>query len=170
MANKARTPMTTAEEIIAWAEKTREANGEAFTMLNKDEQLLIAKFMLAMRDHIKTLQSNAPTPPPADAEPPSTGESECKGEDPETPEPDGPEGEPAPEPVPEEEILVRDINDKRQTNMEFFRANNISMQRAFELYERWEDVDPANRMIQDPKRKVWLKSAAFAFWLNMPHE
>lgn len=168
MANKARTPMTTAEEIIEWAEKTRDANGEAFTMLNKDEQLLIAKFMLAMRDHIKMLQNTEGTKQdaPADAEPPSTGESECKGEDPETPEPDGTD----PEPVPEEEILVRDINDKRQTNMEFFKANNVSMQRAFELYQIWEDVDPANRMIQDPKRKVWLKSAAFAFWLNMPHE
>ena len=164
MANKARTPMTTAEEIIEWAEKTRDANGEAFTMLNKDEQLLIAKFMLAMRDHIKTLQNNLFGKPdaPSEATHPQTAEATkaenladetCKDES-----------------APEEEILVHDINDKRQTNIEFFKANNVSMQRAFELYQIWADVDPANRMIQDPKRKAWLKSAAFAFWLNLPHE
>lgn len=164
MANKARTPMTTAEEIIAWAEKTREANGEAFTMLNKEEQLLIAKFMLAMRDHIKTLQNNLFGKPdaPSKATHPQTAETtktenladECRKT----------------ESAPEKEILERDIPDKRQTNMEFFKANNISMQRAFQLYQTWANVDPSNRIIMDEERKAHIKSASFAFWLNLPHE
>ena len=61
---------TKPEEVIAWAEETRAGNGEAFTMLKKEEQLLIAKFILAMRDHIKKLQSDgrdAKTEPPPTA-------------------------------------------------------------------------------------------------------
>jgi len=147
---------------MVWAEKTRDANGEAFTMLNKDEQLLIAKFMLAMRDHIKMLKSGEGNEKvPAEADHPQTADT-GKGE-PTTP----PEKE---EVAEEDEIIERDIPDKRQTNMEFFKANNISMQRAFELYQTWADVDPANRIIMDEKRKAYIKSAAFAFWLNLPHE
>ena len=150
MANKTRTPMTTAEEIIAWAEKTREANGEAFTMLNKEEQLLLAKFILAMRDHIKTLQNgtaeSAPKEEPKEA---PTDTVEAKNEC---------------------DLIERPFIDRRQTNMEFFKANDIPMQRAFQLYQTWADVDPENRTIMDEKRKAYVKSAAFAFWLNLPHE
>ena len=146
--------MTTAEEIIEWAEKTREANGEAFTMLNKEEQLLIAKFMLAMRDHIKTLQNGTgeqkQTPPP-----PQTGKGNADDSE-----------------HTEEKRLVVDeeTGSNRQTNMEFFKANNISMNRAFQLYQTWAEVDPDNRIVMDEKRRALVKSAGFAFWLNLPHE
>ena len=161
MANQSRPPIATAEEIIAWAEKTREANGEAFTMLNKAEQLNIAKFILAMRDHIKTIQSQKP-------EETKTEQNDTKApptdvhSDEESKKDNG-----APD---DGEILVRDIPVKRQTNMEYFKANNVSMQRAFQLYQTWADCDPANRIIIDEKRKAYIKSASFAFWLHLPHE
>ena len=148
MANNTRTPMTTAEEIIAWAEKTREANGEAFTMFNKEEQLLLAKFILAMRDHIKTLQNGTAESAPKE-EPKEAPKEEASGEC---------------------DLMERQIPERRQTNMEFFKANDIPMQRAFQLYQTWADVDPENRTIMDEKRKAYVKSAAFAFWLNLPHE
>ena len=163
MANKARTPMTTAEEIIAWAEKTRDANGEAFTMLNKDEQLLLAKFILAMRDHIKTLQNGvgSKTEQASTKEMPKTNQSSETSEELQ---------EEYPPVIAHGEIIERVIPDMRQTNMEFFKANNVSMQRAFQLYQTWADCDPANRIIIDEKRKAYIKSASFAFWLNLPHE
>ena len=144
MANKAREPMTKPEEVIAWAEETKEGNGESFTMLKKEEQLLIAKFILAMRDHIKKLQG-ADAPKPA---------QEPKPEDRDT------------NPIKEREF----IEDGRQTNMEFFKANNISMQRAYQLFCVWRNCDTENRTILDEERKAYLKAASFAFWLNLPHE
>ena len=164
MSNKARPPMTKPEEVIAWAEETRAGNGEAFTMLKKEEQLLIAKFILAMRDHIKTLQNNLFGKPdaPSKATHPQTAEAtkaenladECR----ET------------ESALEKEILERDIPDKRQTNMEYLKANNVSMTRAYQLYCTWRNCDPDNRTVFDDERKAWLKAAGFAFWLNLPHE
>ena len=157
MANKPRTPMTTGEEIVQWAEQTKAANGVAFTMLNKEEQLLIAKFILAMRDHIKTLQSNlggAPAPAPAQsAEPVSEPMEE-------------------PKPVDEPAIVERPPakEDKRQTNMEYCKANDVPMQRAYQMFIAWQNLDPTNRMIVDEARKAYINSAAFAFWLNLPHE
>lgn len=149
--------MTKPEEVIAWAEETRAGNGEAFTMLKKEEQLLIAQFILAMRDHIKMLKStikmlqstkeDAPPLPP-EAEKPQDEEKEDEG------------------------VVVDDPPDPtlKQTNMEYFKANNISMQRAFQLYQTWANVDPSNRIIMDEERKAHIKSASFAFWLNLPHE
>lgn len=159
MANKTtREPITTAEQIIEWAEKTRDANGEAFTMLNKEEQLLMAKFILAMRDHIKTLQNGVAQSPKADEAKADTPPSEPTANTEEVPE------------INHGEIIERVYPDKRQTNIEFFKANNISMQRAFQLYQTWADVEPASRMIIDEKRKAYIKSASFAFWLHLPHE
>ena len=152
MANKARPPMTTAEEVMAWAEKTRDANGEAFTMLNKEEQLLIAKFLLAMREHIKTLRNTQSMQTPAA---PAQPEAEKEVEQP-------------------SEQEKADAQEKAmpsaQTNMEYFKANEVSMQRAYELYCVWRNCDPPNRTIFDDERKAWVKAASFAYWLNLPHE
>ena len=149
MSNKARPPMTKPEEVIAWAEETKAGNGEAFTMLKKEEQLLIAKFILAMRDHIKMLQSakeDAPPPPP-EAVKPQDEEKEDEG------------------------VVVEDPPDPtlKQTNMEYFKANNVTMTRAYQLYCTWRNCDPDNRTVFDDERKAWLKAAGFAFWLNLPH-
>ena len=156
MAVKAREPMKTAQEVIAWAEETKAANGELFTMLKKEEQLIIAKFILAMRDHIKELrngqgqQAQAAEPQPeAEATKPEAKHDELTEAG-------------AKAPV---EVLVL-----KSTNMDYFRANNISMQRAYELYCVWRNCDPQNRTIFDDERKAWVKAASFAFWLNLPHE
>ncbi len=150
--------MTKPEEVIAWAEETRAGNGEAFTMLKKEEQLLIAKFILAMRDHIKTLQNNLFGKPdaPSKATHPQTAEAE-KAQDEET---------------WEAGTVVDDSPDPtlKQTNMEYFKANNVSMTRAYQLYCTWRNCDPDNRTVFDDERKAWLKAAGFAFWLNLPHE
>ncbi len=155
MANKARPPMTKPEEVIAWAEETKAGNGEAFTMLKKEEQLLIAQFILAMRDHIKMLQSTIKSlqsakedAPPPEAEKPQDEEKEDEG------------------------VVVDDSPDPtlKQTNMEYFKANNVSMTRAYQLYCTWRNCDPDNRTVFDDERKAWLKAAGFAFWLNLPHE
>ena len=146
MANKAREPMTKPEEVIAWAEETKAGNGETFTMLKKEEQFLIAKFILAMRDHIKKLQSKP------------TEEEGCK-----------PEAVQTQTPVAEvEEVADQPV--LRQSNMEFCKANSIDMTRAYELYCVWRNIDPQNRTVFDDERKSWLKAAGFAFWLNLPHE
>ena len=151
MANKARPPMTKPEEVIAWAEETKAGNGEAFTMLKKEEQLLIAKFILAMRDHIKMLQS-AKEDAPSPAQPAEEITQEVEAE--------------------ESDVIVDDSPDPmlKQTNMEYFKANNVSMTRAYQLYCTWRNCDPDNRTVFDDERKAWLKAAGFAFWLNLPHE
>lgn len=155
MSNKARPPMTKPEEVIAWAEETKAGNGEAFTMLKKEEQLLIAQFILAMRDHIKmlkstikSLQSVKEDAPPPEAENPQEDEKEDEG------------------------VVVDEPPDPtlKQTNMEYFKANNVSMTRAYQLYCTWRNCDPDNRTVFDDERKAWLKAAGFAFWLNLPHE
>ena len=147
MSNKAREPMTKPEEVIAWAEETRAGNGEAFTMLKKEEQLLIAKFILAMRDHIKKLQSDGRD---AKTEPPPTDEGEA----------------------PKEEVGVKESApaSQKQSNIDYFKANEIPMNRAYQLYCTWRKCDPENRTIYDDERKAWVKAAAFAYWLNLPHE
>ena len=150
MSNKPRTPMTKPEEVIAWAEETKAGNGESFTMLKKEEQLLIAKFILAMRDHIKMLQGvkeeTAPITP--DEARPRNEESEEDG------------------------VVVEESPDPmlKQTNMEYFKANNVSMTRAYQLYCTWRNCDPDNRTVFDDERKAWLKAAGFALWLNLQHE
>lgn len=149
MSNKAREPMTKPEEVIAWAEETKAGNGESFTMLKKEEQLLIARFILAMRDHIKKLQSGE-------------GEADKAQQD-----------EPPPPPTYAEETEVVEsapVPMAKQTNMEYFKANNVPMNRAFELYCVWRNCDPQNRTIFDDERKAWLKAASFAYWLNLPHD
>ena len=148
MANKARPPMTKPEEVIAWAEETNAGNGEAFTMLKKEEQLLIAKFILAMRDHIKMLKNTTGdgSVPPSETK---NTQKQSEIEDNESP---------------------REMPCKVQSNIEFFKANEVSMQRAYELYCVWRNCDPQNRTIFDDERKAWVKAAAFAFWLNLPHE
>lgn len=156
---KAREPMTRPDEIIDWANETVKANGEAFTMLKKEEQLLIAKFILAMRDHIKKLQSVK-----ADEEKPEADKTVE-----ESPAPTPPQGVEQEDPAPER-VMVDETVRVRQTNMEFFKANSISMQRAYQLFEVWAKCDPNNRIILDEERKAYVKSASFAFWLNLPHE
>lgn len=157
MATKDRKPITNAEEILAWATQTRDAEGNAHTPLSKSEQLLIAQFILAMRDHIKKLQSgeqkNTPPPPPP-----------LKGDAP------TPTEETVPT-KPKSDLLVREFaQDRKQTNMEFFKANSIGMQRAYELFLVWQNLDPSNRMVLDKTRDAYVNSAAFAYWLNMAHE
>lgn len=156
MGNQPREPMTKPDEVMAWAEETKKANGEAFTMLKKEEQLLIANLILAMRDHIKSLQSNEEN---CDRSPEPTDECSRTPEEPT-------EKESAPE------IIQRQSGDVygKQTNMEYFKANNVNMQSAYNIFQRWQDCDPSNRMIMDEKRKAYINSAAFAFWLNLPHE
>lgn len=158
MANKARPPMTKPEEVIAWAEETKARNGESFTMLKKEEQLLIAKFIIAMRDHIKKLQS-------------STGES-AKGEPPAAPQENSISEETEGTALGTDGTVVGDDPTSccRQTNIEYFKANNVPMSRAYELYCVWRNCDPENRTVFDHERKAWLKAAGFAFWLNLPHE
>lgn len=157
MATKDRKPITNAEEILAWATQTRDAEGNAHTPLSKSEQLLIAQFILAMRDHIKKLQSGEQksTTPPS---------STPKAEEP-TP------AKQAVESKPQSDLLVREFaQDRKQTNMEFFKANSIGMQRAYELFLVWQNLDPSNRMVLDKTRDAYVNSAAFAYWLNMAHE
>ncbi len=154
MANKARPPMTKPEEVIAWAEETKAGNGEAFTMLKKEEQLLIARFILAMRDHIKALQgknegSVKDMPPTQTDQTPEQTRAETQNEGVEVDAPDP---------------------SLQQTNMEYFKANNVSMTRAYQLYCTWRNCDPDNRTVFDDERKAWLKAAGFAFWLNLPHQ
>ena len=171
MANKARTPMTKPEEVIAWAEATKAENGEAFTMLKKEEQLLIARFILAMRDRIKTLQNGmnqqgpVPTPQPAQTKILKEEDKPAEVEAPDEVE------EPVEESVkdPEDEIVEERIILK-QSNMEYFKANNVPMTRAYEMYCVWRNCDPENRTVYDNERKAWLKAAGFAYWLNLPHE
>ena len=161
MSNKARTPMTKPEEVIAWAEETKAGNGEAFTMLKKEEQLLIAKFILAMRDHIKKLQSGAAQ----DEGKPSTAEADKKTTEVSEPVEDKPvEVKPQ---VVDRQLVVED---RRQSNMDYFKANNVDMNRAFQLYCVWRNCDPQTRTIFDDERKAWVKAASFAYWLNLPHE
>ena len=146
MSNKARPPMTKPEEVIAWAEETRAGNGEAFTMLKKEEQLLIANFILAMRDHIRKIQNtSAEKKPEAAVSEPKAAETG----------------------IP---ILERQFVDRRQTNMEFFKANNVPMQTAYQQFCIWRKCDEQNRTILDEERKAYVKAASFAFWLNLPHE
>lgn len=157
MANTPRPPMTTPKEVLQWAADTKAANGEAFTMLKKEEQLLIANFIIAMQEHIKKLQDRS-----AQEEPSATS--------PDTP-PETPPVTPQPAPEEPEEIKERDTGiSLKQTNLEYFKANSVPMQRAYEIFQIWQDCDPANRMILDKKRGAYVASAAFAFWLGLPHE
>ena len=153
MANKARPPMTKPEEVIAWAEETKAGNGESFTMLKKEEQLLIAKFIIAMRDHIKKLQSGAAEKEQEKPQQETTQQEATVSEETEGCVVDG-ETDPM----------------ARQTNIDYFKANNVPMSRAYELYCVWRNCDPENRTVFDHERKAWLKAAGFAFWLQLPHE
>lgn len=156
MATKDRKPITTAEEILAWATQTRDAEGNAHTPLSKNEQLLIAQFILAMRDHIKKLQSGEQKTAVPTSTPPKPEPTPAKQAEETTPQPD---------------LLVREFaQDRKQTNIEFFKANSIGMQRAYELFLVWQNLDPSNRMVMDKTRDAYVNSAAFAFWLNMAHE
>lgn len=143
--------INTREQILDWARETSAANGEKYTVLTKDAQLAIARFIQEHMQEIANLQKRDVD---TDVENTISEKSmDWNAKDASVASASIPAENPSKAP----HIMRR---------ADCFRSKGLDAQAVYEKFLEWKSTYPTKAVVMDFSNGEKVDSAAFAYWLT----
>lgn len=165
--------MMTREKILGWVRETIAANGEKYTVLTKEAQLGIARFIYELVNERKEDNVDAksdeivkPAMIPGCDDDKDTPEREREVE----PHVGSPVENPKERYDGKEEVVEsiptdKPIPDRMLRRVDFLRSKGMDAQEIYDSFLIWKKSNPSKAAVMDFSNGKKVEDAAFAYWL-----
>lgn len=157
--NRKNTLMVTREEILGWVRETIAANGEKYTVLTKEAQLGIARFIDELVNERKEDAEKEATKP--SNAPDGSSDAELPVEKTESKE----DGKDAVSDCDRASIPTDNIK-AQMRRVDFLRSKGMDAQAIYESFLKWKKCNPSKATVMDFSNGEKVECAAFVCWLT----